>query len=98
MKRGPAPHQDTCARTDGHAILVAPTGSGKTEAALLWAARQREQSREKPVIFYVLPYRASLNAMRARVEKKYAVPLGSVVLQHAGATTALYDALLERKE
>lgn len=83
------PHQATCARTDGHALLIAPTGSGKTEAALLWAARQREIANGKPAVFYVLPYRASLNAMRRRIPG-YGIPDDAVVLQHSSAATALY--------
>jgi CRISPR-associated endonuclease/helicase Cas3 len=50
----------------GSAILVAPTGSGKTEGALLWAARQIEH-RPAARIFYTLPYQASMNAMRDRL-------------------------------
>lgn len=47
-------------------LLYAPTGSGKTEAALCWlAANQRENAR----LFYLLPYTASINAMTRRLEK-----------------------------
>ena len=35
--------QGNCAKTKGHIIAVAPTGSGKTEAALLWALEQIKQ-------------------------------------------------------
>lgn len=49
-------------------ILHAPTGSGKTEAALNWVyANQSENSR----IFYLLPYTASINAMVIRLQKHY---------------------------
>lgn len=49
-------------------ILHAPTGSGKTEAALNWIfANQSENSR----VFYLLPYTASINAMVARLQKHY---------------------------
>jgi len=48
------------------AILVAPTGSGKTEGALLWAAKQIEH-RPAARLFYTLPYQASMNAMRDRL-------------------------------
>lgn len=91
------PHQQACAGVDGHAVLIAPTGSGKTEAALLWAARQRETGPGQPAIFYVLPYRASLNAMRVRFSQKYGVPDGAVVLQHAKATADLYTRLTSEK-
>lgn len=95
LYRGLEPHQAECAQSDGHTLLIAPTGSGKTEAALLWAARQREQSDGKPAIFYMLPYRASLNAMRARIPS-YGVRDRDVVLQHSSAATALY-AMLKAK-
>lgn len=97
LERGLEPHQAEAARTDGHALLVAPTGSGKTEAALLWAARQSEGSAGRPPLFYVLPYRASLNAMRARIPD-YGVSDGAVVLQHASATAALFGYLLEKPQ
>lgn len=46
-------------------ILHAPTGSGKTEAALSWVfANQVENAR----LFYLLPYTASINAMVHRLQ------------------------------
>lgn len=49
-------------------ILHAPTGSGKTEAALSWIyANQTKNSR----VFYLLPYTASINAMTKRLQKIY---------------------------
>lgn len=92
LSRGLEPHQTECTKTIGHGLLVAPTGSGKTEAALLWAARQREESSAKSAVFYMLPYRASLNAMRARIPA-YGLSDDDVVLQHSSSTTALYTML-----
>ena len=49
-------------------ILHAPTGSGKTEAALSWVyANQSDNAR----LFYLLPYTASINAMVLRLKKIY---------------------------
>jgi CRISPR-associated endonuclease/helicase Cas3 len=90
-------HQDACGAATGHAVLRAPTGSGKTEAALLWAARQRETGPGRPPVFYVLPYRASLNAMRFRITSRYGIPEGAVVLQHSSATAAIYGHCLAEK-
>ncbi|MCS7002662.1 MAG: CRISPR-associated endonuclease Cas3'', partial [Dehalococcoidia bacterium] len=87
----PNEHQQQLATVDGHAILVAPTGSGKTEAALLWAARQQAQT-GAPRLFYTLPYQASLNAMRDRLEG--ALGPDTVSLQHGRALQAIYRRLL----
>jgi len=49
-------------------LLHAPTGSGKTEAALSWVyANQKENAR----LFYLLPYTASINAMVVRLQKVF---------------------------
>lgn len=87
-------HQTRASKTSGCAILVAPTGSGKTEAALLWAAANGQHRNGAPPLFYVLPYQASLNAMRSRLGRYFGD--GSVVLQHSRALQALYRQLMDR--
>ncbi|MBI4917059.1 MAG: CRISPR-associated helicase Cas3' [Acidobacteria bacterium] len=90
-------HQRRCSEAMGHVRLVAPTGSGKTESALLWAALQRSAARGSPSLFYLLPYRASLDAMHRRMHEKYGLPSAAVTLQHASATASIYRYLLEEK-
>lgn len=58
------PFQQRLGEQCGHTLLEAPTGSGKTEAALRWALHNR-QAEER--IFYVLPTQASINAMTQRL-------------------------------
>ncbi len=60
--------QKRCAETEGDAILKAPTGSGKTAAILLWAAKNQAENGR---LFYVLPHTASINAMHKRLQKIY---------------------------
>ncbi len=79
----------------GSAILVAPTGSGKTEAALLWAARQAGlDGSPPPRLYYALPYQASMNAMQKRLAEKH-FSKETVGLQHGRAIQSLYQDLLE---
>jgi CRISPR-associated helicase Cas3/CRISPR-associated endonuclease Cas3-HD len=64
-------HQRRAAQVSDHLLLRAPTGTGKTEAGLLWAARQVEEliaaTGGMPRVFYTLPYLASINAMSGRL-------------------------------
>lgn len=87
-------HQRICSDTSGSALLSAPTGSGKTEAALLWAARNGDQGLGGTPVFYILPYQASLNAMHDRLTKSFG-PC-STALQHSRALQAMYQWLLEK--
>lgn len=83
-------HQHCSAQASGHAILIAPTGSGKTEAALFWAfgVDGHQVSR----LFYALPYQASMNAMHARLNQLFPDLVG---LQHGRALQALYRVYIE---
>ncbi|MGW7516400.1 CRISPR-associated helicase Cas3' [Streptomyces sp. NPDC054796] len=84
------PHQHEAALTDGHLLLRAPTGSGKTEAALLWAARQvaalTAGGHGTPRVFFTLPYLASINAMATRLERDLHAP-GSIGIAHSRAAS-----------
>ncbi|MGI5937816.1 CRISPR-associated helicase Cas3' [Methanoculleus thermophilus] len=62
--------QKKCRETKGDAIVISPTGSGKTEAALFWATNNLNKSGGSR-IFYSLPYTASINAMYRRLLKRF---------------------------
>ncbi|HMQ32023.1 MAG TPA: CRISPR-associated helicase Cas3', partial [Chloroflexaceae bacterium] len=83
-------HQRASSRVPGSAALIAPTGSGKTEAALLWAFGETPQA--VPRLFYALPFQASMNAMEARLARIFP---GLVGLQHGRALQALYRGFVE---
>lgn len=62
------PFQEKLKSIKTDVILHAPTGSGKTEAALCWIySNQTKNSR----VFYLLPYTASINAMTTRLQECY---------------------------
>ena len=87
-------HQQRAGETVGSAVLVAPTGSGKTEAALLWAARQARSKGRLPRLFYTLPYQASMNAMYDRLRPMFR---GKIGLLHGRSALALYRRLMEEE-
>lgn len=84
------PHQVRAADVDGHLLLRAPTGSGKTEAALLWAQTQLQALHHTtggtPRLFYTLPYLASINAMTNRLRTE----LGTTDIGVAHSRAASY--------
>jgi CRISPR-associated endonuclease/helicase Cas3 len=92
MKPVPRPFQTKAGATSGNAILRAPTGSGKTEAALLWAGiNQIENGR----LFYVLPFTAAINAMHARLGDSFPGKKESVGVLHGRASHHLYSQMLQ---
>jgi CRISPR-associated endonuclease/helicase Cas3 len=101
-------HQQAAADAPpGSALMIAPTGSGKTEAALLWVARQL-QAQPAARLFYTLPYQASMNAMYARLATRYFdLPANAltgtthnqvVTIQHSRALLKLYQDAMALEE
>lgn len=91
-------HQRASAeRSSRSALLAAPTGSGKTEAALYWALG--DGSRSVPRLFYALPYQASMNAMFDRLKDEVkGFGKDAVGLQHGRALQALYLRLIDQEK
>ena len=88
----PRAHQHAAAETSGHLTLVAPTGTGKTEAALAWAARQqRELPGAAPRVWYTLPYLSSIDSMATRLERHTPDGADAIGLVHSKARQRLFD-------
>ncbi|KAF5086794.1 CRISPR-associated helicase Cas3' [Methanobacterium aggregans] len=62
--------QEESSNVKGSAFLTSPTGSGKTEASLLWTDNNQNLTKSKRV-FYLLPYTASINAMYQRLQNDF---------------------------
>lgn len=87
-------HQKVCAAAEGNIFLNAPTGSGKTEAALLWAQRNQSKAYSRHV-FYVLPFTASINAMYHRLKDETLLGDEAVTLLHGRSSYFAYRWLCE---
>lgn len=85
---GLRPFQDECANTLGHIIAVAPTGSGKTEASLLWALNNLQDLGVGKLI-YLLPTMVTANSIFERLEDYFGK--GNVGLTHSTATFMFQD-------
>ncbi len=85
------PHQLACVDVRGNLILTAPTGSGKTESAMMWARKQIEL-RGAGRVFYVLPFTASINAMFERLgREEEGFGLDMVGMLHGKLSDYLYQ-------
>jgi len=82
----------------GNLLLRAPTGYGKTECALLWADKNGYLTKKgiSSRIFYVLPYKASINAMYDRMLDYFKNPELVGVL-HSSSSYYLYASNFEYK-
>ncbi len=73
----------------GNVILKAPTGYGKTETSLLWTHANMDSTYSNR-IFYILPYKASINAMYERLRGRYFTKQGMVGILHSSSNYYLY--------
>lgn len=73
----------TKSNTTSNVVAIAPTGSGKTEAALLWASNKKNWER----IIYLLPTRVTSNAIFDRLGEYFGYE--NVALIHS--TARLYQ-------
>lgn len=74
-------------------LLYAPTGSGKTEAALCWLTTNQEPNAR---FLYLLPYTASINAMTKRLEKVFGDD--KVTALHSKTLDFFYERLEEDED
>jgi CRISPR-associated endonuclease/helicase Cas3 len=81
---GYRPFQEACGRANGHVLAIAPTGSGKTEAACLWALRQAESGGVRK-IFFLLPTMVTANSLHRRLQAFFSSHGHEVALVHSTA-------------
>ncbi len=75
----------------GNVILRAPTGTGKTDAALMWAQLNQKRNGR---LFYTLPTTASLNAMYVRLKKLFGDTGRQLIgLLHSRVASSIYSML-----
>jgi len=67
-KYDPYHHQEASWETKGNALLIAPTGQGKTESSLGWLQTQLKIRQGRA--FYILPFTASINAITKRISSQ----------------------------
>jgi CRISPR-associated endonuclease/helicase Cas3 len=90
----PYGYQARASKHVGNLILRSPTGSGKTQAALMWALKNQEHNSR---LFYTLPTTASINAMYLRLQNKFNGNKDKKIvgLLHSRIASSIYSMLEE---
>jgi len=86
LARKPRSFQIRAGQCEGNLILEAPTGVGKTEAALRWSLKNRKAGER---IFYLLPTRASIHAMYHTLKRCFGSEYVGFI--HAKALNYLFE-------
>ena len=81
-----------CAESKGSNIVIAPTGSGKTEAALMWALNLKPGK-----VIFLMPTMVTSNSLYERLSTNY-FPSEICGLTHSGAETYFFDKLRKNDE
>ena len=89
--------QALASNTSKDTMLIAPTGSGKTEASLLWADNNQNKERGRK-LFYFLPYTASINALHKRFRNRIFDQPEYVGVEHGKASYYLYKTFGENDD
>lgn len=92
---GLKPFQKICKNHSGHLVTVAPTGSGKTEASLLWALNN-VQELQSAKILYFLPTMVTANCIYERLLEFFGKE--NVGLTHSTANLFLQNSNRSSKE
>ncbi|MDK2823622.1 MAG: CRISPR-associated endonuclease/helicase Cas3 [Clostridia bacterium] len=87
--------QRKVAEQSGHVIAIAPTGSGKTEASILWAINNSKEMGGAKII-YLLPTMATANSMWLRLCEFFGEE--NVGLTHSSANLFLNNEVEENIE
>lgn len=87
--------QEACSKHSGHVIAVAPTGSGKTEASILWALRNVKEMGGAKIV-YLLPTMVTANSIWKRLVDVFGEE--NVGLIHSTADLFLYDEVGEDEQ
>jgi len=93
--KGLLPFQNTCGDSSGNLIAVAPTGSGKTEASILWALTNAKEM-GKAKILYLLPTMVTANNIWKRLAEFFGEE--NVGLTHSTANLFLRNDLIDEED
>ncbi|MDH4304198.1 MAG: CRISPR-associated helicase Cas3' [Nitrospira sp.] len=87
---GLRPFQEQCSASSDHVIAIAPTGSGKTEASVLWACKQIDTGKVTKLL-YLLPTMVTANAIHRRLSRLFSKHQIDVGLSHSLADLSRED-------